>query len=243
MGVAVGGCRRVRHRDGGGATPLAHFFDWLAEWAREARRRQTGLLLLTAHRAKGLEFDHVVVLDGDWDKRDAASDANAPRRLHYVAMTRARQTLALARCGAGGRLWDALIGSLCAQARTDGARAELSAEVSRLYRRPPLSDIDIGFAGRFVAANPVHGAIASLRIGEPLDLRNTAGHWELVDRSGRTVGRFARAFQVPANHRCLHASVAAVIVRRRQDTAEDYLSSVRCEEWEVVMPDLVFAPA
>ena len=46
--------------------PVAHFRDWLAEWGREARRRQTGLLLLTAHRAKGLEFDHVVVLDGDW---------------------------------------------------------------------------------------------------------------------------------------------------------------------------------
>ena len=33
---------------------------------REVRRRQRGLLLLTAHSAKGLEFDHVVVLDGGW---------------------------------------------------------------------------------------------------------------------------------------------------------------------------------
>ena len=40
------------------------------EWGREIRRRQRGLLLLTAHRAKGLEFDHVVVLDGGWDKVD-----------------------------------------------------------------------------------------------------------------------------------------------------------------------------
>ncbi len=40
--------------------------EWLAEWGREVRRHQRGLLLLTAHRAKGLEFDHVVVLDGDW---------------------------------------------------------------------------------------------------------------------------------------------------------------------------------
>ena len=72
-----------------------HFIEWLAEWGREVRRRQRGLLLLTAHRAKGLEFDHVVVLDGGWDKVnvDKGEDPDAPRRLYYVAMTRAGRTL------------------------------------------------------------------------------------------------------------------------------------------------------
>ena len=51
---------------GGAETSVDHFMEWLAEWGREARRRQRGLLLLTAHRAKGLEFDHVIVLDGGW---------------------------------------------------------------------------------------------------------------------------------------------------------------------------------
>ena len=80
---------------GGSETPLDHFTEWLAEWGRDIRRRQRGLLLLTAHRAKGLEFDHVVVLDGGWDKVGRGEDPDAPRRLYYVAMTRARQTLAL----------------------------------------------------------------------------------------------------------------------------------------------------
>ena len=52
---------------------------------------------MTAHRAKGLEFDHVAVLDGGWDKINKGEDSDAPRRLYYVAMTRARQTLALVR--------------------------------------------------------------------------------------------------------------------------------------------------
>ena len=52
---------------GGGETPVEHFTEWLAEWGRDVRRWQHGLLLLTAHRAKGLEFDHVVVLDGGWN--------------------------------------------------------------------------------------------------------------------------------------------------------------------------------
>ena len=51
---------------GEGEHPVESFREWLAEWGRELRRRQTGLLLLSAHRAKGLEFDHVVILDGDW---------------------------------------------------------------------------------------------------------------------------------------------------------------------------------
>ena len=38
----------------GAETPVNHFIEWLAEWGREVRRRQRGLLLLTAHRANPL---------------------------------------------------------------------------------------------------------------------------------------------------------------------------------------------
>ena len=93
---------------GGGENSVDHFIEWLAEWGRDARRRQRGLLLLTAHRAKGLEFDHVVVLDGGWDRVGLGEDPDAPRRLYYVAMTRARQTLTLASLPGLHRLQDAL---------------------------------------------------------------------------------------------------------------------------------------
>ena len=53
---------------GGAETRASHFIEWLAEWAREVRRRSAGLCYLPPHRAKGLEFDHVVVLDGGWDR-------------------------------------------------------------------------------------------------------------------------------------------------------------------------------
>ena len=79
--------------------PAAAFREWLAEWARDNRRRQRGLLLTSAHRAKGLEFDHVVILDGKWSTASQGEDPDAPRRLYYVAMTRARQTLTLAKTG------------------------------------------------------------------------------------------------------------------------------------------------
>lgn len=42
---------------------------------------------MTAHRAKGLEFRHVIVMDCcDWDRSEDE------RRLLYVSMTRAKET-------------------------------------------------------------------------------------------------------------------------------------------------------
>ncbi|MFF2086217.1 UvrD-helicase domain-containing protein [Nocardia sp. NPDC058176] len=49
-----------------------------------------GVLLSTVHRAKGLEFDRVLVLDEDEDDRRDADVPGQARRL-YVALTRARE--------------------------------------------------------------------------------------------------------------------------------------------------------
>ena len=111
---------------GGTETPVDSFIEWLAEWGREVRRRQRGLMLLTAHRAKGLEFDHVVVLDGGWDRVGRGEDADAPRRLYYVAMTRAKQNLAMMRFPGAHRLQDVL---------PDTFPAVLPREVVRFRRR------------------------------------------------------------------------------------------------------------
>ena len=54
--------------------PVAHLRSWLGEWSREIRRRQHGLLLTVAHRAKGLEFDHVAILDGKWNSVGEGED-------------------------------------------------------------------------------------------------------------------------------------------------------------------------
>ena len=55
--------------------PAASFIEWLAEWARDARRRQNGLLLLTAHRAKGLSS----TMSSCWTEAGTASaEARTP---------------------------------------------------------------------------------------------------------------------------------------------------------------------
>ena len=158
-----------------------------AEWGREVRRRQRGLLLLTAHRAKGLEFDHVVVLDGGWDRPGEGEDADAPRRLYYVAMTRARQTLALARLPGPHPLLESLRGAPSALRRREPVNFPPPApELARHYRRLSLRDVFLSFAGYRGPGHPVHRAIAALSPGDPLQVRVESDRWELLDRSERS---------------------------------------------------------
>ena len=86
-----------------GDTPVAasRCLEFCYESLGEQRRDSTlgqGVLLSTLHGAKGLEFPHVLIADGPGGR----SDTEEQRRLYYVGMTRARETLALGRVPGGG---------------------------------------------------------------------------------------------------------------------------------------------
>ncbi len=228
---------------GGSDASVDHVVEWLAEWGRDVRRRPQGLQLLTAHRAKGLEFDHVVVLDGGWDRVGRNEDPEAPRRLYYVAMTRARQTLALARFEGSRSFPGALVDhpAICLRDATE--LPPCPAAVEYRHVRPTLRDIDLGWAGRRPDGDPVHAAIAALSIGAPLTARvGQDRRWTLRDRTGRIVGRLARSWRAPPGLRCRAAEVFAVVGWSRAVADPKYHDAMKCEEWEVVVPELIFAP-
>ena len=225
----------------GGEAPVDHVIEWLAEWGREIRRRQRGLLLLTGHRAKGLEFDHVAVLDGGWDRVGQDEDPDAPRRLYYVAMTRARQTLALARLDGPHPMLGPLVDYASVVER---APVELPPPYPALlfrHVRAGLGDVDLGFAGRLAERHTTHRAIAALSPGDPLETRITEyGSWELLDPAGSVVGRLAKSFRPPTEMRCCSAEVSAIVGWSREASEPQYRDSIKCESWEVVVPELVF---
>lgn len=228
---------------GGGEVPVDHFIEWLAEWGRDIRRRQQGLLLLTGHRAKGLEFDHVAVLDGGWDRIGSGEGPDDPRRLYYVSMTRARQTLALARLHRRHRFQDALARHPSVMHREPVELPPVSAAIENHYVRIGLQEVDLGFAGRRWAGDPIHRAIAALSPGDPLKVRvGERGQWELLNRVGRVVGRLAKSFRPPSRKSCRSAGVLAIVGWSREASDPDYRESMRCDSWEVVVPELVFQP-
>ncbi len=229
---------------GGAETPVTHFVEWLAEWGREIRRRQRGLLLITAHRAKGLEFDHVVVLDGGWNHVAQSEDPDEARRLYYVAMTRAQQTLTLVRVEKSHGLQAALRAKPCVVYRTSSELPPAAAAEQYRFVQPGLQDVDLGFAGRQSRRRPVHRAIAALACGDPLQTRVVySGRWELLDTGGIVVGRLAQSFKPPPATRCRSATVRAVVEWSREGSKPEYHASMRCDAWEVIVPELVFEPA
>ena len=223
---------------GGAETPVSHFIEWFAEWGREIRRRQRGLLLVTAHGAKGLEFDHVVILDGGWDK--TVKDMDETRRLYYVAMTRAKKTLALMRLGGSNPLQEALRGKASVVEREPVAFPDEQKKLRRRHMRLSFKDLFLSFAGYRPADHSLHRSISALSHGDRLGTRVMNGRWELFDTSGAVVGQLAKKFQPPEGMRCTEATVFAVVLRNRGASDPEYRRKIVCEQWEVVVPELVF---
>ena len=89
----------------------------------------------------------------------------------------------------------------------------------------------------------MHAAIAELRPGNSLEVRRGgSGRWELLNDAGTVIGRLARRWETPAGMRCVEAAVYAVVTRSRALSDPQYLDRLRCETWEVVVPELVFEP-
>lgn len=220
---------------------LAYFRNWLSEWGRAARQQQTGLLLLSAHRAKGLEFDHVFVLDGEWQRKNG-EDADAARRLYYVAMTRARQTLTLARMDGNHPLLDTLPGSPALLHRQPTQWPPAPPTLQHRYVRPSLREIDLGYAGRRTPGDALHRHLAALQPGDTLRLEAGKRGYCLLTPTNHEIGRLAHNFVPPTGRRCIAAKVHAIAIWRKRDSDPEFQDRCRCKQWEVVLPELVFAP-
>lgn len=203
--------------------------DWLYDYARELRQQpKEGLYLGTVHSAKGLEFRHVVLLDGGWSTQvDTLADE---RRLYYVGMTRAEQTLALCEFADDNPFSRSLMKGVQQHAFQGQPLPELELRFQQLT----LKEIDISFAGRQSPHARIHKAIEALREGDPLTLKEEAGRYQLLDRQGNVVGRTAKSFQPQIGF--AHCEVAVVIVRFAEDSEEQYRDLNKCERWEVVVP-------
>ena len=77
---------------------LLERLDELQTLLRQPKSEARGLILSTVHSSKGLEYDRVFlldVIDGVFPKEGEDVDRDEERRLFYVAMTRARNELAV----------------------------------------------------------------------------------------------------------------------------------------------------
>lgn len=185
------------------------------------------LMLMTAHRAKGLEFNHVLILGASpWKAAD-----DEERRLFYVAMTRARQTLTICeRLGQRHPFVQELHNLPMRSRPTPPALPPMSA--LRVASTTP-ENVYISWLGHRNPKDPAHRAIAALRIGDALSLRPRSDGrlgWEITNSADQTVGCMATAFKPTG--RIATVRVAAIQVRNDKTT--------RCPRWELVLPEIEY---
>ncbi|MCL2021849.1 MAG: RecQ family ATP-dependent DNA helicase [Betaproteobacteria bacterium] len=205
--------------------------NWLYDYAREMRQQpRPGLFLGTIHSAKGLEFRHVALLDGDWGTRQDQLDE--ARRLYYVGMTRAEETLTLCEFGRGNVFTDSLVDT--ALIRTFSGKHDPHLDVQ--YQTLSLKDIDLGFPGRQSSRSVIHEAIRRIEPGDELSFTPDGDRYAIRSLSGEILGRTSRSFNLEiVPEEC---QTAGIITRYAEDTDQAYRELVKREQWEIVVPRL-----
>ncbi len=226
---------------GAAAVPAAEIAEFCWETLAEQRRERSlgsGVLLSTLHGAKGLEFPHVLIADGGWGRNPTDEDE---RRLFYVGMTRARETLTLLELATGDRPHLPLL---------DGdwlLRSEPAVEppppevIARRYTRLTPADLDLGYAGRQAPDAPIHRQLAALNSGDLLTPQNDGDHLMLLDAAGVAVARLSkRAASVwcPRIETIEAIQVEALMRRDRAQDTEAFAGRSRCEYWEVPLVEI-----
>jgi len=235
-----------RDESGDAPLPVGHAIDFLYEALAEQRleaRIGRGVFLATVHAAKGMEFDHVLIPGTAWTRGNTPEAQEEERRLFYVAMTRARQTLTLTadRHQSHPHLGPIRGDGLLERTVGDGCRVPAGV-LQRSFETLGPAHLDLGFAGSFFHRHPVHAALEQLEPGSPLRLEDRDGQVVLTDQLGRVVARLSQAARAKWRDRLdaiLETRVVAILQRHRTDDQPEYRDRTRCDHWEIPMVEVV----
>ena len=227
---------------GDGELPVAMFLEYLFETLREQRRERIGddaVFLGTVHAAKGLEFAHVFILDNGWQRAVQQGSQEEERRLYYVGMTRARETLTLLQNRSRPNPFSLnLSGDFLL--RTSYTQSEQPGFQPCRYTMLALKDIDLGYAGRKSADNPIHTALAALEPGSPLTLCKQENRLLLLsaNRPVAVISKAASKYWADRTETVISIRVVAMVRRTAKDGDPAYRHLYRTEQWEVPLVEI-----
>ena len=222
--------------------------EFLYEACAESRREfgyGEGVTLSTVHSAKGMEYDHVLLM-GAWRLPALRPQQEEERRAFYVGLTRARKTLAVFD-GMDVRPSFPQFMSTRGLARYRSDVEPGASSVTWLdYKVLSLEDIHLGYPGQFGPDHRIHQALAALNPGDKLTMRLLQGTGiGLFNESDTCVARLSRSAQADWAQKL--ASIKAVrvlaMIRRsaEQDTEESRRERYAVQQWEVPLVEIVSA--
>ena len=228
--------------------PVSNYIDWLYDSLAEQRREKAigqGLFLSTIHGAKGLEFDHVFILDGDWRIPSSTAAQEEERRLLYVGMTRARQTLCLMETlNQPNPFITDLQGDWMIQRTPPPDDAAGASDIRCHYTTLSLPELHLGHAGRFPPDHPIHSHLAELNPGDTLSVNDTPTGVRLETANGQCVAKLSREGNARWSGRAKTIREARIIGMVRwcaDDSQEEFRHYLKVDQWEVPLVELVAA--
>ncbi len=229
-------------RYGSEAIPAGRLARSLREAIADERRTHaigSGVTVSTLHGAKGLEFSHVFVIPGPL--RDDEGDPESVRRLLYVGLTRARETVTVVvPAGLRNPYVDHLSQAPCLVRATWRTVHRLERVA---YDLIGLDDLYLDWAGR--RGDPdLTRALGRLHYNTPVELRHTGANYVGVFEPGRR-GRQVASLDAECAAR-LHpqldsivaARVLAMVRRRAEQSGEIYRPRLEVPTWEVPIVEL-----
>ena len=229
--------RETGNAEVGNQLTLEYLCEALAEQRRE-RRWGRGVLLSTIHAVKGMEFNHVLILDGGWNTRDMEEQ----RRLLYVAMTRAKETLCLMqRADCRNPFLHEIQGEHLLV--RPGPELPKSTDNPKLrYQILTLEQVYLSYATGFDQDHPIHKQLAALQPGDTLTMSNQNGKLELQSH-GFTIARLSQSGQSIWQERlnCIERIIVVALLKRRlEDESAEYQTRCKIDEWEVPLVEVVY---
>lgn len=220
-----------------------YLYEALADQGR-AKNLGNGVFLSTVHSVKGLEFDHVFILDGSWEEK-TGDEAEEERRLFYVAMSRARETLTLFSMSNTVNSHISLLIGECMFSRPSDILGVTSGSIYR-YILLDMDDLFIDFAGMRKEDHPSRKAIHELRVGESVFFKATDNTIELMNKVGVSVARLSKSTKNSWAKSLMEVEEAKVVavVRRYKEDNSDETQKERCygDRWEVPLVEVKKRP-
>lgn len=220
--------------------------DYLYEALHERQREHLSadeIYLSTVHAAKGLEFDHVIIL-GVWAKQREVIQQEEERRLYYVGMTRARTTLTLCQLDTvDNPHTQALSGRGIVRSSADLLDEPSDQELRQQYAILDLTSIWISYAATAPNARFVQQEIARLKHGSIVQLQrgDNSNRVFITDKEGHKIGALSNAASLEWKKRlplikevCIHA-----IINWRREFLDQTPADDCPEEWEVPLLEVV----
>lgn len=225
-------------------TPVGSCVEFIYESLAQRRRDEEfgeGVILNTVHGAKGTEYPHVLVC-GDWSgSRNGTLEEE--RRVLYVALTRARETLSVFNRMDRRNPFLADFNGACFAHRRE-TLAEVSGDGVELdYTLLGLDDLFLDYAGQRPPTHPVHSALSKFQCGDLLRVESLDNRISLITEQGIPIARLSSAaYQKWASrvNAIEQVRVVCLLTRLATDCKDpDYQALLKVPAWQIPICEFV----